>query len=242
MILVGFALALALLFFVMYWWSEGLIDTSEAIILETVFGGLLVGLFAAQTNRSLTQFMLASVPLLGAGVYVVHCRRIGSMRYYYQQRCEEYMRAIQADPHNIGAREFLADTLYNLGELDRAIDEMQAAVAIGANFECQNKLAKWCQERHLKTTLNPVCKWCGTENDRGRRKCSKCGADLPYDNVFTRWLMGGKTSRSRYYLLMIAVITVASVSFLLLPAPFAYLPTALCLCALVGWWLLASAR
>lgn len=237
--IVGAILASAFIFVVMYWWSEGAIEASEAFLLATVFGTLIVGMFAAHT---LFHFLLAFIPLSAASGYGIYTWKCGSFRAYYKCRCAEYIRAIQADPRNLAAREYLADALYNLGELDRAVDEMQAAVDLGAGVECQYKLGKWSRERYLRDTSNPVCRWCGTENQQAARKCSKCGADLPYDTAFTRWLLGGRSSGARYILLIIAGLALAATSVLVLPLRFAFIPLGLCVLFLVGWSMVGSAR
>lgn len=223
----------------MYWWSEGAIEASDATMLASVFGVLIAGLFAAQT---LWQFVFAFVPLLTAAGYAAYTCKIGGWRHYYKNRCDEYIRAIQFDPKNLAAREYLADALYNLGNLDRAVDEMQAAVDLGAGTECKYKLGKWSKELYLRDTANPVCRWCETENQLGQRKCSRCGADLPYDNALTRWLVGGRSAAARYYLLLTAGIAIIGVSLLVLPLKFAFIPLGLCVLGMVGWALASSSR
>ena len=239
MLLIGVVLAGGCLFVVMWWWSEGAIDASDAVLLAVVFCTLIFGLFAAQ---SVWHFLLAFVPLTCAAGYAVYSFKMGSTRAYYKHRCEEYVQAIQTDPRNTGAREYLADALYNMGELDRAVDEIQAAVDIGAGLECQYKLSKWSKERYIRDTPNPVCRWCKTENALRSRKCVKCGSDLPYDNALSRWLMGGGTHQARYYLILITGAAVVSVSMLVLPLKLAFIPIALCITALAGWSLVSSAR
>jgi len=239
MCLIGVVLASICIFIVLYWWSEGAIEASEAFVLATVFGALIIGLFAA---RSLWQFLLAFIPLTAAAGYGIYTWKYGSFRAYYKRRCAEYVAAIEADPKNLAAREYYADTLYNLGQLDRAVDEIQAAVDLDAGMECQYKLGKWSKERYLRDTTNPVCRWCGTENQPGMRHCLQCGADLPYDTAFTHWLMGGRSSTARYYLLVIAGAAIVVTSLLLLPLWLAFVPLALCVIGLVGWSLVGSAR
>lgn len=235
----GVILASACIFVVLYWWGEGAIEASEGIVLATVFGGLIIGLFAAHTTW---QFLMAFIPLLSALIYGAYTWKLGSWRSFYKKRCVEYESAIRADPRNLAAREFLADALYNLGDLDRAVDEIQAAVDLGAGMECQYKLGKWSKERYRRDTTNPVCRWCDTENRPGARKCVKCGADLPYDNAFTRWLMGGKWATARCYLLAIAGFAIAAVSWLVLPAGIAFIPFVCYGFAIGGWALVSSAR
>ena len=237
-IVIGVILAFAFLMVVMKWWSEGIFEASEAFVLAVIFCGLIFGMFTAQT---IPQFLLTFIPLASAGGYAYYSYNIGSTRSYYKRRCQDFMAAIQADPRNLSARESLADTLYNLGDLDSAIDEIQAAVDIGAGQECNYKLAKWSKERHLRETLNPVCRWCNKENAQGARICNHCGSDLPYDNALSRWLVGGRTNRARYYFLIIIGLAMISGSLLLLPLKFAFIPLLLCAAAIAGWSLVTSA-
>ena len=239
MCLIGIILGSLGIFVVLYWWSEGAIEASEGLVLAVVFGSLILGLFSAQ---NWWQFTLAFVPLLAAAGYAAYTCKVGGWRHYYKNRCTEYIAAIQFDPKNLAAREYLADALYNLGDLDRAVDEMQAAVDLGAGMECQYKLGKWSKERYFRDTANPICRWCETENQPGQRTCVKCGADLPYDNAFTRWLMGGKSATARYYLLLITGIAIVGTSLLVLPLVFAFIPIVLCVLGLIGWALASSAR
>lgn len=239
MMIIGLVLSSFCFFLVLWWWSEGMVETSDAVILITVFCGLTFGLFVA---KSVWQFALAFISLAGATGYVIHSFKIGGMRSYYKKRCEEYIHVIESDPRNLAAREFLADSLREMGELDRSIDEIQAAVDMGAGIECQYKLNKWQKERYLRDSTNPVCRWCHTENALGAKVCSKCGSDLPYDNALSRWLVGGKTARARYYLLLVIGFAIVAVSYNILPAKLAFIPLLLCITALAGWWLINSAR
>lgn len=239
MFLIGFIFAALFAFAVMRWWSEGIIEASDAMLLIVIFGGLIFGMFAA---TGFVQFMFAFIPLAAAGSYAIYSYKLGGLKAFYKNRCDEYVRAIQADPRNRAAREFLADTLYNMGQLDRAIDELQIAVNMGSGMEHQYKLNKWLKEQHFRDTSNPVCRWCQTENAMSARVCIKCGADLPYDNALSRWLMGGGKAGVRYYLLVIISIAMIGISLLFLPFQLAFIPVALFLLVLVGWWLLGSAR
>ncbi len=239
MFVIGVVLASLFLLVVLYWWSEGVFEASDALLLAVVFCGLIFGLFA---SRAWWQFLMTFIPLVAAGGYAIREYTGVATRSYYKKKCQEYIRAIEFDPRNLGARQYLAETLYSLNELDRAIDEMQVAVNMGASIECQYRLGKWIKERHLKETTNPVCKWCMTENAPGARKCSRCGSELPYQNALSRWLTGGRTSTARYYLIITVGIALVVVSVLLLPPKFAFVPLLLCLMALAGWWLIGSAR
>ena len=237
MLLIGVVLAAVFLMAVFRWWSEGIYEASDALLLAVVFCGLIFGFFAA---RTLPQRLLAFIPLSTAAAYAIYSYRYGGMRSYLKTRCEEYIRAIQFDPRNLGAREYLANALHDLGDLDRAIDEMQVAVDIGAGMESQYMLSKWTKERYIRDSTNPVCKWCMTEGQPGERRCAKCGADLPYQSPLGRWLTGGRTASARYYLIVVFGLALVCVSVLLLPLKYAFIPLALCLMALGGWSLTKS--
>ncbi len=209
MFIIGVVLALIFFFFVLKQWSEGVFETSEGFLLVLTGCGLIFGLFAA---RETWQFLLAAIPLAAASGYAIYSYRIGSIQAYYRRRCQEYMASIIADPRNLGAREHLADVLYNLGELNRAIDELQVAVNMGAGIESRNKLSKWIKQRNLQETTNPVCRWCSTENAADARTCRSCGADLPFENPLAKWLVGGRSSMARYYLIIVFGLALVSMS------------------------------
>lgn len=236
---IGVILSGAVLFLVMYWWSEGIIEASEAFVLAIILCGLVFGLFVA---GSIGQFFLAFIPLSGVAAYAYYSYKIGSSTAYFKRRCDDYRMVIEADPRNLGARQYLAEALYNLGNLDDAIAEMQTAVDMGGGMECQYHLSKWIKQQHLRDTINPVCRWCETENPMGARVCSRCGAELPYDTAFTRWLMGGKAANARKYLLLLIGAAIACISLLTLPFKFALIPIMSYLLTLAGWGLASSAR
>ncbi len=193
-------------------------------------------------SRELWQIVLAFVSLATGAAYLIYNYTAIGTRSFLKRRCQEYIQAIQFDPRNLGAREYLAEALYNLGELDRAIDEMQVAVNMGAGLECRYKLDKWMKERHLRDTSNPVCRWCFTENAPRARRCSHCGAELPYDNAIGRWLTGGSARSVRYYLILTTGVALIVVSLVFLPLKYALIPFATCGLAVGGWWLIVSAR
>lgn len=239
MYLIGAGVAVACVFLVMYWWSEGMIDGSEAIILGAVYGCLAIGAFAAD---SVPMFLLAVVPLAGAVAYTWYSFKLGGLRSFYKARCQEYMTTIEADPSNFAARQFLAQCLYNMGDLDRAIDEMEVAVQMRDNIENQYTLNKWQKERYERDSLNPICRWCRTENAMGARKCVKCGADLPYRSPLNQWIAGGRTASSRYYLIITAGAALLVASIALVGVRYALVPVGLVAVALFGWSLVSAAR
>lgn len=216
-----------------------MIEGTDAVILIVVFCGMSFGLFAATL---LWQRIFALAVLAGATGYTLYSFKFTGLGKFYRERCRQYAEVIQQDPTNRAARQFLADTLYQMGELDRAIDEMQMAVGMGADIESQYKLSKWTKERYVRDCPNPICRWCQTENVQGARQCVKCGAQLPYRSPFNQWLAGGRTAKTRYYLIVAVGSGVLVVSVVLLPLKLALIPLACLLLAMAGWSLISSAR
>ncbi|MCX8052290.1 MAG: hypothetical protein N3B12_00640 [Armatimonadetes bacterium] len=239
MLIIGVALAAVFLIAVLHWWAEGIYEASDAIVLAAVFCGLIFGLFAAS---SVWEFFLAFVPLVATGAYVLHSYRTGGLKAYLRKVRDECIRVIESDPRNIGARERLARTLHDLGELDQAIDEMEVAIGMGAGMESRYALNKWIKERHLRDSTASICHRCMTENQIGSSRCSRCGAELPLQTPLAKWITGGRPARTRYYLILITGLATLCISVLLLPIEFAFIPLAACLIALAGWKLLAPTR
>lgn len=239
MMVVGAIAATVFFLLVLHWWSEGIFATSDAILLDVVFCTLIFGLFSA---RETWHFVGAFVPLAAAGSYAIYAYRIGGMRGYLKSQLGAYMQAIQSDPRNLAARERFADTLHSLGELDRAVTEMQAAVDLGAGIECQYRLNQWQKELRARYSDTPICKWCGTDSPAGTRKCPRCGTDLPRQSALAHWLVGGRWASARLWLLILLGLTLVSVSLVCLPVYFALIPLALLGIALGGWSLIGSSQ
>lgn len=239
MVIFGAVIAVASLFLVLNWWSEGMVEASDAIIIVCVLGGSAIGLF---TSSTVPQRLFALLPMLGIIGYVAYSFKAGGNRNIYRKRCEEYVGAIHNDPRNYGARQMLAETLYKMGEIDRAIDEMQVAVDMGAGMECSYELAKWKKERTVRDTVNPYCKWCAIDYPKGTRVCSTCGSRLSYQSPFARWLAGGSYPGIRYYLILLLGVALLGVSMMLRPIHYALIPAALLLLAIIGWSFVTSAR
>ncbi|MCE5323927.1 tetratricopeptide repeat protein [bacterium] len=216
-----------------------MIEFSDAVILATILCWTSLGMTRAHT---LWQWLLVILPFAGVGGYVAYSFRIGGLRSFYRGQMEKYVDAVHIDPANVAARQYLADTLYKLGELDQAIDEMKAAVDMGAGIECEYTLAAWQRERHVRDTLYPYCRICLIDYPRGTRACKKCGSHLSYQNSLSRWLSGGSTHGIRYYILLLFGVALVGVSVLLLPLKYALIPSALLLAAMIGWSLISSAR
>lgn len=216
-----------------------MIEFSDAVILASILCWTSLGLAKAHT---FWQWVVAFFPLAGVGGYVAYSFRIGGMRSFYKGQMDKYVDTVHIDPTNVAARQYLADTLYKLGELDRSIDEMQVAVDMGAGMECEYMLAAWSRERHIRDTVNPYCKICLVDYPSGTRVCKKCGSHLSYQSSFSRWLSGGSAPGIRYYILLLFGVALVGISVMLLPLKYALIPAALLCAAMIGWSMISSAR
>jgi hypothetical protein len=239
MAFVGIILAFVFFMLVLHWWSEGMIEFSDAVILAAVLCWSSIGSAKAHT---FAQWIVVLLPLIGMGGYIAYSFRLGGLRSFYKKRCEEFVGAVHVDPRNVAARQYLADTLYKLGELDRAIDEMKIAVDMKAGIECEYKLAAWIRERYIRDTRNPYCKICMVDYPRGTHVCKKCGSILSYQSSLSRWLAGGSAPGIRYYVLLLFGVALVGVSVMLLPLKYALIPAGLLAVAMSGWALISSTR
>ena len=124
---------------VIYWWSEGMFTHGEALVFGTIYTLLIIGLFAAD---NIPKFLLAFIPLAATGAYMFYQKSALSISHIYKDRIKECVESIQSDPRNMAAREILAETYYNIGELDKAIAEIKAAVDMGGGPTCRSKYGR----------------------------------------------------------------------------------------------------
>jgi hypothetical protein len=239
LVAIGLLGASYFLLMVMYWWSEGMLNHGEAFIFGTVYSLLIVGLFASDT---LLKFLMAFIPLVATGAYMLYQKSALSIKHIYKERIKDCVKSIQEDPRNLAAREILAETYYNIGELDKAIAEIKAAVDLGGGPTCRSKYDKYLKQRRLRDTTNPVCTWCDTENPKGEHFCRNCGSPLPYNSPFTKWLTSNKAIRLTINIFIIISVVVSLSCFSKLEPPLNIAPFALTLVLIMGWGFVNSAR
>jgi hypothetical protein len=218
------------------WWADGIYNGTDAIVIAVVVSSLVVGLTGAHT---LWQFLLAGIPLALAVAYIIYTYHLGSLKTIRNTHRDALVQAIENDPRNTAARERLAEILHDAGDLDMAVEEMRVVVSMSSEIQPRSTLAKWEKELYLRDTPNPVCRWCDSENQPGARSCARCGAELPLDSRTGRWLVGGKTAKSRYLLLIVAVVGLAGLSLMISPSKV-LIPIGLGIIAIIGWSLLRS--
>lgn len=233
MVIAGVILAVVVLAVVVSWWSEGYIGATEGIVLFAVYGGLLVGLFAAE---SMTSRMFALIPLVASAVWGGYLAKSWSMRSYLKEKVAQYVSAVDMDPDNFAARAKLAETLYELGERERAIAEMQIAVGQSPRLATpdHHTLRQWMRDEQLRNSGNLLCYRCGLQNERGSKVCGKCGSPLRYP-----FEPGQILKKNTHQFVVISVgLALAGASLALLPLKYALLPICFALLAAGGWGLL----
>lgn len=226
-------------YYVINEWAEGVYGGLDAVILCLV---LLALLFLSYHLTLAYSPLLGSLPSSLVVGYVYYHNRKKSASAIYSKNAEKYRKMIAQDPKNVVFREMLADTLYELGDIDQAIIEISAAVNLGAGPSCQYKLKKWTLRRKVLYDGVPVCRWCDTENELGRVLCKKCGFELPYDSPMTRKLFAGKKTQRVLHTIIIMTASAIVTALLLDFAGQIYIPLAFGLLAVWGWKIIKDTR
>jgi len=235
MILLGIFLAAVVLVVISSWWSEGYIGGMEAVVLFAVYGGLIFGLFVCQTTAGRAAML---IPLVGSAAWGAYLLKAGSIRSYYKEKVRQYEAAIDEDPRNFAARARLAETLYELGEIERAMAEMQMAIDLSPHPAVAERftLKRWQDEERLKESRNVLCYRCGHENESGLKVCANCQAELRYPIDAAEAL----NRNMRQFVAVSAGVALSFVSFVLLPWKYALIPAGCSVLVAVGQTLLGS--
>lgn len=161
-----------------------------------VFGGLflvIAGAVVVFHSWILLVFMallVALTPLLRRRAETVETRR------YYDERIQQCVEALQADPGNMAARSRLAETLQKEGRLDEAIEQYSEIVRLTPrNLEDAYKLRQLIQERDERRDPLITCPKCGRKNARSRLHCAGCEASLAPGDRLRQWLEGASARR-----------------------------------------------
>lgn len=239
LVTIGLIAASFFLLMVMHWWSEGILKHGEAVLFGAVFSLLIVGLFAAD---SLAKFLMAFIPLAATGIYLLYQQSNFGINNIYKKRIEDCQLSIHIDPRNLAARELLAETYYLMGDLDKAIIEIKAAVDLGGGPTCRDKYDRYLKKQRLRDTTNPVCTWCEIENPKGNRLCSNCGSPLPYNSNLSKWLTCSRAIRVVINLIIVICVILSLIGFTSLKPPLNIAPFFLTLFIIIGWAFINSAR
>jgi len=177
-LVIGIIAAVVVFTVVTRWWADGLVGATEALLLGTIYGGLVFGLFAV---RGPGARLLVLLPLLASAAWALYCNKMLGIRQYYRDKIRTYECAIQADPRNTAARSAMAEAYYAIEDLDSAIAAMELAVEMAPNAVKETyKLRQWKEERELRDSLTVVCQVCHSHNLWGETLCRTCRQPLTY--------------------------------------------------------------
>jgi len=220
------------------WWIEGSIAGGELAVLICTYIGLM-GLLLVSGSAWLA-FM--ALMLLVSGVAIMPW--LGEMfnrRALRKMDEEEMYRArdvLAADPENHLARVVLAENLYKLGRLDEAIEHLEYAVESSPALSRleRGKLQSWKREQAYAQRKLVLCPMCGAENPGEARRCIQCGSPIETFAALKEWAAQEQVVQKvlRAWLTVMAVLTVLSFVFMLLPLELQGLVTIAAL--IVGGW------
>lgn len=220
------------------WWIEGSIAGGELAVLLCTYIGLM-GLLLVSGSAWLA-FM--ALMLLVSGVAIIPW--LGDMfnRRALRKIDEEEMYrardALAADPENHLARVVLAEKLYKLGRLDEAIEHLEYAVESSPALSRleRGKLQSWKREQAFAQRKLVLCPMCGSENPGEARRCIQCGSPIETLAALKEWAAQEQVVQKvlRAWLTVMAVLTVLSFVFMLLPLEMQGVVTIAAL--IVGAW------
>lgn len=223
------------------WWIEGSITGGELAVLVFTYIGLM-GLLLVSGSAWLA--FLALVLLVSGVAMLPWLGEMFNRRALRQMDEEEMYRArdvLAADPNNHLARVVLAEKLYRLGRLDEAIEHLEYAVENSPAISRleRGKLQSWKREQAYAQRKLVLCPMCGAENPGEARRCVQCGSPIEALAALKEWAVQEQVVHKvlRAWLAVMAVLTVLSFVFLLLPLEWQGLLT---IAALVvgGWYFL----
>lgn len=220
------------------WWIEGSIAGGDLAVLLCTYIGLM-GLLLVSGSAWLA-FM--ALMLLVSGVAIMPW--LGDMfnRRALRKIDEEEMYrardALAADPENHLARVVLAEKLYKLGRLDEAIEHLEYAVESSPALSRleRGKLQSWKREQAFAQRKLVLCPMCGSENPGEARRCIQCGSPIETLAALKEWAAQEQVVQKvlRAWLTVMAVLTVLSFVFMLLPLEMQGVVTIAAL--IVGAW------
>ena len=176
----------------------------------------------------------------GIGVHSLFVQ-VGAPRAYTSASASNTILAIQSDPRNWGARERLAETLYNMGG------------STGRSMRCRRPSTlerEWKRITSSPTgarsatseTLGIPCAGGAISRMRAASGSAHNAAPTCRTNSFARWLSGGRKGRFKDISARPGRRRTDGSSLLALPLRYAFIPVGCAFLGLAGWALLASAR
>lgn len=233
-LVLGMVIGLVEFYMIIAWWGNGCLQAGEAFVLFIIDAILLA---VVVTDQSIAIKLLVTVLLFAPYLWIYRLFNQGSIKEILEEEAQKCRAAIQADPRNWGAHELLAKTLYNMGDIHTAIDEMRLALQLFPDLEnAKYCIREWEAEKREKNTGIAVCPHCGTENESGRTWCRKCENKIIRYNEKPWYIQMGLKG----VMTIFGSLTVIIASFVFLPTNYAYVPVVALGLILAGWKLVAQ--
>ncbi len=228
------------------WLFERIISGWSALLgLALLFGVLIISWHWGTEGAFIYAILLTTTNLLSPwfnrwldGAAVTHLHTVDM---------EKYRRAIEQDPANAAAHEYLADALQDMHRYDEAIAEYETVISLGkhARVHDQWKLrrARAAKERQRRCPKE-ACSKCDALSPSGTEFCPLCGARMRFS---VRGYLTRVTSREREgagyvpQLLRNIAMVLPVVFVLLCPMPSMLKIWLLFLAAIVGGYFLLEA-
>ncbi|MCS6830286.1 MAG: hypothetical protein RMM08_13130 [Armatimonadota bacterium] len=220
------------------WWIEGSIAGGELAVLICSYLGLM-GLLLV--SGSAWMAFMALVLLVSGLAMLPWLGEMFNRRTLRKMDEEEMYRARDAlalNPENHLVRVVLAEKLYKLGRLDEAIEHLEYAVESSPAISRleRSKLQYWKREQAFAQRKLVLCPMCGMENPGEAGRCVQCGSPMETFAALKEWATQEQAVPKvlRAWLTVMAVLTVLSFVFMMLPLDWQGVVTIAAL--IVGAW------
>jgi hypothetical protein len=196
---------------VLDWYIEGAISGLMCVIIVGLCVGLMISIILSPTSSG--KVVVAVLIVLFFVGLIVASRLLDrrDTRAFEAERMAGFREAIAIDPGNLAARTNLAKTLYEVGRLDEAIDEMSEVVRRSpGNREETYRLNQFIREREEWQSPPIACPSCGHQNSGDRTRCENCESQLNIGREIRDWLRnGGLKQVIIYWCVVMGIMTSA---------------------------------
>ena len=222
-LLVGLALVLASfpVIRLLNWWSDGSVEGSHAILAGFFYLALVAAMFGSPTIvRALILLLIAGSAI--AMPAIARSTDRAANRAMDDERLAGYVRALEANPDDPGARLAVADELAKRGDFAQAIEHGEWVLRQHPRLSSTVRLRVEDWKRQIELSALPAltyCHHCHAENRADATECSSCGAAFGTTaGVLQRIAQeGGPKAVLRGWLVLAGTLTFISFFLMLLP-------------------------
>lgn len=207
------------------WWIEGSLDGIQASVVILLYVALLGGIMGAPSAIKFVLLLFILISALAAPFIGNIAAKAGN-RQIDDESMSRYIRALEINPNDVGARLAVADSLAKRGDLEQAISHAQWVVQQHPRLEgtVGLRIKTWERQLEYEKSPHPVfCHMCHAELPASATVCPECGAKFGtkaaiIDRIATE---GGLRVVVTGWLTTTTLLLVAIGLFLELPIEFA---------------------